>query len=272
MGIVAVCYSNWQYSYRVMILKLLYVFGIFFLTKAEGKNISCENGVSYTRVKVNLGGSFTFSTSGSEYEAEMNCKARYYLGTCTTAAISCSQFDTSVATDNCARGDRLLVKKEGASDIERFCGQNGPSMAMTDHFLLQFLSDKKKDSKNGFKCKVTCTDTLDTYPRFFNGVFGFKSSSCCTPRCRFTRKSSNLVEKAPRGVSGSSNWNRNWDVPQQCIKAKKCCEDDYECSWDARRLYCYDFLGPCSYFWGCARQCYYYNRFRDSFKDSRDPR
>merc|ERR1711970_1344718 len=191
---VAVCYSNWQYSYRVMILKLLYVFGIFFLTKAEGKNISCENGVSYTRVKVNLGDSFTFSTSGSEYEAEMNCKARYYLGTCTTAAISCSQFDTSVATDNCARGDRLLVKKEGASDIERFCGQNGPSMAMTDHFRLQFLSDKKKDNKNGFKCTVTCTDTLDTDQRHLIG-FGSKGYTCCTPFCWSLKTPSNGRKK-----------------------------------------------------------------------------
>merc|ERR1711988_1087636 len=242
---VAVHNPNWQYSYRVMILKLLYVFGIFFLTKAEGKNISCENGVSYTRVKVNLGDSFTFSTSGSEYEAEMNCKARYYLGTCTTAAISCSQFDTSVATDNCARGDRLLVKKEGASDIERFCGQNGPSMAMTDHFRLQFLSDKKKDSKNGFKCTVTCTDTLDTYPRYISGAHGFRFASCCTPYCWKTMRRSNQVEKAPRMISGSYNF--NWGcspycgvgvgtLPPQCIKAKACCEDDYECSWDARSL------------------------------------
>jgi len=252
MGIVAVCYSNWQYSYRVMILKLLYVFGIFFLTKAEGKNISCENGISYTRVKVNLGDSFTFSTSGSEYEAGMNCKARYYLGTCTTAAISCSQFDTSVATDNCARGDRLLVKKEGASDIERFCGQNGPSMAMTDHFRLQFLSDKKKDNKNGFKCTVTCTDTLGTDPRHVNGnsKWGLDWSWCCLPYCGSGRKKrSNLVEVAPAAQRAAP-----------CFKAKKYCEADWDCKWDWNRFYCSSLL-PCGDFFGCARQCYRYNRY-----------
>jgi len=168
-----------------MTLKLFLLLGILFLSQALGKNVVCKKGKVNTKVTINNGDSFTFSTSGKQYAAKMNCKAAYKLGSCKKASVSCSKFQT-VVTSKCKRGDRVQLKI-GKTNIKRFCGKEGPKMDITQNFYLQFLSDSKKSSK-GIKCTVQCQDE-ETTTKPTTTTPG-SSGSC---KCGLAKRSSKIV-------------------------------------------------------------------------------
>jgi len=168
-----------------MALKLFLLLGILFLSQATGKDVTCKKGKVNTKITINSGDTFSFSTSGKQYAAKQNCKAMYKLGSCKKASLSCSKFQT-VVTSKCKRGDRVQVKI-GKTALKRFCGKDGPKMDITSKFYLQFISDSKKSSK-GFSCTVQCQDEPTTVKPTTTTPGGSGSNDCkCGLASRQTR-------------------------------------------------------------------------------------
>merc|ERR1719285_1522484 len=126
--------------------------------EVESKDVVCK-GKKRTTVKIGIGEEYVFKTAGWKYKPRQNCRADYKLDGCRKVSLSCSKFQT-VSGGSCNKGDRLHVKARNEG-VKRFCGSNGPNLLMKSNFYLQFISDKKRNSR-GIDCTIRCMTTPST--------------------------------------------------------------------------------------------------------------
>merc|ERR1711983_343680 len=116
------------------------------LTFAE--DIECEGGTTSTSIKLERFDSYTFTTKGTKYKHNIDCKAKYKLArTCTQATLHCTSFSLKASKADCSKGDKLTLKQANGTKI-KYCQESGPeNVDLDDNFnLLLETNDKGKST------------------------------------------------------------------------------------------------------------------------------